>query len=80
MTAEFDDIRRNQLIADATKQMLDYILDERKENSELPDVKQITVMSERDGSWIVWAIMNDGKTYKYAWYITSWGDIIADGF
>lgn len=74
---------RNQLLVDAVTQMLEYIQQERQDNPELPGIKQITILPNPSyfsaESWVVWAIMDNGKAYKYAWYVDENG-IVADGF
>lgn len=79
---------RDKVLMDAVTEMLLFIRQEREENPTLPDIKQVMVQKEdRDitaswnqDSWVVYAILTTGRTYKYAWYIGPDGQIVADGF
>lgn len=72
---------RNELIVSAVKEMLEYIEQERKEDSTIPGIKEIHITEDRFNydTMVVWAIMQNGKTFKYAWYVGEFG-VVADGF
>jgi hypothetical protein len=79
---------RDKVLLDTVAEMLLFIRQEKEDDPSLPDIQEIVIKREdRDvtylwnhDSWIVYAVMKGGRTYKYAWYVDAEGVVVADGF
>lgn len=71
------DLMQYDLVIEATKRLIEEINQDDETNQP---ITKIVSQFTKNREWEVYAILADGKHFKYAMYITERGDIIADGW